>query len=271
MTVAENIGFGLKIAGKSRAEIDSAVAEVARTLKLDCLLDRKPRALSGGQRQRVAIGRSLARRPKIFLFDEPLSNLDAALRVEMRVELSKLHQDLGSTMIYVTHDQVEAMTMADRIVVMDHGRIMQIGSPLDLFNRPRNKFVAGFVGQPSINILKITGVVEQGGDTLFEAGGGRFLVAGHAGTAGTPAEIGLRPDWFRITSDPKAAMVRSTVELAEQLGDETLIHTRLASGETLVLKIGGQHLVRKNDQIDLVMQTDHPIIFDAEGNNLFTA
>ncbi|MBI3707694.1 MAG: sn-glycerol-3-phosphate ABC transporter ATP-binding protein UgpC, partial [Proteobacteria bacterium] len=153
MTVYKNLAFGLETARLPRAEIDMRVRKAARILQIEALLDRKPKALSGGQRQRVAIGRAIVREPRIFLFDEPLSNLDAELRVQMRVEIAKLHQDIGSTMIYVTHDQVEAMTMADKIVVLRSGRIEQVGQPLDLYNRPANKFVAGFIGSPKMNLL----------------------------------------------------------------------------------------------------------------------
>ena len=155
MTVAENIGFGLKIAGENKSTVEARVLEIAKFLKLEELLERKPKTLSGGQRQRVAIGRALARKPRIFLFDEPLSNLDASLRGEMRVELAKLHSQLGNTMIYVTHDQVEAMTLADRMVILNAGAIEQAGTPLDLFNSPANKFVAGFLGQPPMNFIRV--------------------------------------------------------------------------------------------------------------------
>lgn len=168
MTVSENLGFGLKIARQSKAAIKKRVQEIATFLKLDDLLDRKPKELSGGQRQRVAIGRALAREPQIFLFDEPLSNLDASLRAEMRVELAKLHASLGNTMIYVTHDQVEAMTLADRMVILKDGAIEQIGSPLDLFNHPTNKFVAGFLGQPPMNFIQIESAKREGSSLEIE-------------------------------------------------------------------------------------------------------
>jgi lactose/L-arabinose transport system ATP-binding protein len=162
MTVAENMGFGLKMTGHPKAEIEAKVAEASRVLKLDEYLDRKPKALSGGQRQRVAIGRAIVRGPEVFLFDEPLSNLDAELRVEMRVEIARLHNEIGATMIYVTHDQVEAMTLADKIVVLRAGRIEQVGKPLDLYNDPDNRFVAGFIGSPAMNFFDGTGRGRQG-------------------------------------------------------------------------------------------------------------
>ena len=171
MTVRENIGFGLTLAGTPKAEKERAVDEAARILQMEHLLDRKPSQLSGGQRQRVAIGRSIVRKPKVFLFDEPLSNLDAALRVDMRMEIGKLHKDLGATMIYVTHDQVEAMTLADKIVVLRAGEVMQVGSPLELYHNPANQFVAGFLGSPKMNFLDVE---------VKEAANGRVTVASPA-------------------------------------------------------------------------------------------
>ncbi|MEW7009822.1 ABC transporter ATP-binding protein [Lentilitoribacter sp. EG35] len=268
MTVAENLGFGLKISGVSAADRAPRVQEVAEMLKLDQLLDRRPRALSGGQRQRVAIGRSLARQPKIFLFDEPLSNLDAALRVEMRVELSKLHQDLKSTMIYVTHDQVEAMTMADRIVVMDAGRIMQVGKPLELFNSPKNRFVAGFLGQPATNFLKVTHVAVEGDATRIHFAGGSVLFNGTPSTLDNAIELGLRPDSLFPVGE--GAEVQTTVELAEQLGDETLLHTVLDSGEKLVVKLKGQHAYKPGDKAGFRSDISAPMLFNGSGDNLFS-
>ena len=171
MTVRENIGFGLTLAGMPKAEKEKAVGEAARILQMEHLLDRKPSQLSGGQRQRVAIGRSIVRKPKVFLFDEPLSNLDAALRVDMRMEIGKLHHDLDATMIYVTHDQVEAMTLADKIVVLRAGEVMQVGSPLELYHNPANQFVAGFLGSPKMNFLDVE---------VKEAADGRVTVASQA-------------------------------------------------------------------------------------------
>ena len=184
MTVAENMGFGLKMTGHPKAEVDRKVAEAARILKLEPLLDRKPKALSGGQRQRVAIGRAIVRGPEVFLFDEPLSNLDAELRVEMRVEIARLHREIGATMIYVTHDQVEAMTLADKIVVLRAGRIEQVGKPLDLYNNPDNKFVAGFIGSPAMNF--VAGVAEA----VAVAAKGLGTVCDH----GRPPRCGERSD-----------------------------------------------------------------------------
>ena len=267
MSVAENIGFGLRIAKRSKSEIDETVLEVAKLLKLDDLLDRKPRELSGGQRQRVAIGRSLARKPKIFLFDEPLSNLDAALRVQMRVELSTLHNDMQSTMIYVTHDQVEAMTLSNRIVVMRDGMIMQVGAPLELFNNPSKKFVAGFLGQPSTNFIGVERTESKGEETVFHFGQNSISVQGVSDSYKSAVEIGLRPNVFAIS--PEKATLHPRVEIAEQLGDETLVHTTLDTGERLVAKIAGQYRITPGDKIPLAATIAHPMAFDAEERNLF--
>ncbi len=268
MTVEQNIGFGLKIAGRDKGEIKDTVRQVADLLQLDHLLDRKPRELSGGQRQRVAIGRSLARRPKIFLFDEPLSNLDASLRVEMRVELAKLHAELKSTMIYVTHDQVEAMTMADRIVVMDHGKIMQVGTPLELFNAPRNRFVAGFLGQPSTNFLEVRAAVTEGGQTTYTIAGGTVTFQAAPAGASEATEVGLRPDVFEIVATGKSDL-SGTVDLAEQLGDETLVHVRLESDVRLIAKLKGQHPLACGQEIDLRVTGNGRMAFSKTGANIF--
>jgi ABC-type sugar transport system ATPase subunit len=217
MTVADNIGFGLKLAGMDRAELDARVAEAASILQLTSLLDRKPRQLSGGQRQRVAIGRAIVRKPKVFLFDEPLSNLDAALRSQMRVELAELHAKLGATMVYVTHDQVEAMTMADQIVVLNSGRIEQVGKPMDLYARPVTPFVAGFIGSPKMNFIE--GVeAEKLGAKL----------------------VGIRPEHLKIGGDGRW---RGKVRHAEHLGSETLLHIDTASAGPLTIKMEGNHEV----------------------------
>ncbi|WEX78885.1 ABC transporter ATP-binding protein [Sinorhizobium numidicum] len=227
MTVAENMGFGLRMAKRPKAEIDTAVARAARVLRLEEQLEKKPKQLSGGQRQRVAIGRAITRSPDVFLFDEPLSNLDAALRTQMRVELSTLHAELGSTMIYVTHDQVEAMTMANRIVVLNRGRIEQVGAPLDLYNNPDNMFVAGFLGAPRMNfvagqVTEVSGssarVVCAGGlKVAFEALVGKVSV-------GETVTLGIRPERLRL--DDAAAQIRfaGSVRLTEYLGRETIVY-----------------------------------------------
>jgi lactose/L-arabinose transport system ATP-binding protein len=230
MTVAENMGFGLKMTGHPRTEIDRKVKEASRILKLDDYLARKPKALSGGQRQRVAIGRAIVRGPEVFLFDEPLSNLDAELRVEMRVEIARLHREIGATMIYVTHDQVEAMTLADKIVVLRAGRVEQVGRPLDLYRDPDNRFVAGFIGSPSMNF--VAGTVEQG---AIQAPGlsDRPLASGAVLPAnGSRVTVGLRPQ--HLTLDRAGTSHR--VEMTEALGGVSYIHLTAESGEKLIIE-----------------------------------
>ena len=240
MTVRENIAFGLKVAKMPGAEIEARIAEAASTLQIGHLLARKPRELSGGQRQRVAIGRSIVRHPKAFLFDEPLSNLDAELRVQMRAELVGLHDRLGATMIYVTHDQVEAMTMADRIAVFNQGRVEQVGAPLELYTHPRNVFVAGFIGSPKMNLLQ-TEVIEAGeaGVTVRLPGGGVVLVPVAAGglAPGRQVTLGLRPEHLVLgdTGRPVDAWMTGQTQLVEHLGGEII--TRIVLGDGTVLNV----------------------------------
>ena len=240
MTVAENVGFGLRMTGHPKAEIERRTARAAAMLQLEPLLQRKPSQLSGGQRQRVAIGRAIVRDPKVFLFDEPLSNLDAALRVQMRTEITKLHQDLGVTMIYVTHDQVEAMTMADKIVVMSAGRIEQTGSPLELYHRPRNMFVAGFIGSPKMNFIRVS--AERAGPQLtvdLPGGVGLTLdVAGSPAATRQPAMLGVRPEHLKI-DEASSVSLEGKVRLAEYLGSETMFYLTLADGTELTVKADG--------------------------------
>ncbi|MBB3976676.1 ABC-type sugar transport system ATPase subunit [Rhizobium azooxidifex] len=216
MTVRQNIGFSLTLSGRPKAEIDAAVEDAARLLGLTALLDRKPRQLSGGQRQRVAMGRAIVRKPALFLFDEPLSNLDAKLRVQMRTEIRALHERLGATSIYVTHDQVEAMTMADRIVVLDRGQIVQIGTPLEVYANPASRFVAEFIGAPGINILD----GEIGADGTVRAG---RLVLGRSSAAPGPVDIGIRPEDL-VPGEPNAPdALPLTFDIVEHLGAETYV------------------------------------------------
>jgi lactose/L-arabinose transport system ATP-binding protein len=252
MTVAENMGFGLKMTGHPRADIDRKVAEAARILKLEPLLSRKPKALSGGQRQRVAIGRAIVRGPEVFLFDEPLSNLDAELRVEMRVEIARLHREIGATMIYVTHDQVEAMTLADKIVVLRAGRIEQVGKPLDLYNNPDNKFVAGFIGSPSMNF--IAGVAEPG--AVMARGLGQVPTLVELPPKGTEVTVGLRPQHLKIGPGDT-----HRVELTEALGGVSYVHLTAPSGEKLILE--------RHDQTSLEPGAKVGITFDARDAMLF--
>ncbi|MBX3568041.1 MAG: sn-glycerol-3-phosphate ABC transporter ATP-binding protein UgpC [Rhizobiaceae bacterium] len=226
MTVAENMGFSLVMKGVQKAEIARRVADAAGILDLDALLARYPRELSGGQRQRVAMGRAIVRDPQVFLFDEPLSNLDAKLRVQMRTEIKALHQRLGTTTVYVTHDQVEAMTMADRIVVMHKGVVEQIGTPLELYDRPVNQFVAGFIGSPAMNLL--SGGIGEGGFVSDKGLKLPVTVQGH-GDKGRPVAYGIRPEHIRMSDD--GLPVR--VSLVEPTGSETQVMVEADSGETI--------------------------------------
>ncbi|WP_108262905.1 ABC transporter ATP-binding protein [Mangrovicoccus ximenensis] len=262
MTVRKNLAFGLETQRMNRAEIDRRVTLAAETLQITQLLDRRPKALSGGQRQRVAIGRSIVRDPDIFLFDEPLSNLDAELRVQMRVEISQLHERLGNTMIYVTHDQVEAMTMADRIVVLKAGQVMQAGTPLELYNSPANRFVAGFIGSPKMNFLDAT-ASESGLD-----------VAGQS-VAGIPARaapgrltFGVRPEHIEVGGERGASLGEARVELVEHLGGTTVLHAVTRSGENLSVVAPGQQVIRTGDVLPLRLDPANAHVFAEDGSAL---
>ncbi|MDO8360440.1 MAG: ABC transporter ATP-binding protein [Devosia sp.] len=238
LTVRQNIAFSLSIAGASREVQNKRVGEVARMLRLDELLDRRPAQLSGGQRQRVAIGRALVREPKVFLFDEPLSNLDAMLRVQMRLELAKLHQNLKTTMIYVTHDQVEAMTLADRIVVLDKGIISQVGTPLELYNKPANKFVAAFIGSPAMNFFKAE-IAGRDGDaySLNLPGGRTAKIISRGGTVPATAsvDVGVRPEHLALGPGGAAnSHFDGKVSIVEQLGNSTLLYVDTPAGQLIV-------------------------------------
>ena len=237
MTVRQNIAFSLSVAGAPRKVQDERALEVARILQLEPYLDRRPAELSGGQRQRVAIGRALVRKPEVFLFDEPLSNLDAKLRVQMRLELAKLHADLGTTMIYVTHDQTEAMTLADRIVVLDKGSISQVGSPLELYNAPANKFVAAFIGSPSMNFFEV-GVAAMNGRTasVVLPGGRKAEIGLKTNPADAQsAELGVRPEHLTVVDpqDPTATL-NGAIALVEHLGNATLLYVDTPAGQLIV-------------------------------------
>jgi ABC-type sugar transport system ATPase subunit len=241
MTVAENMGFALRMAGRSQAEQQAAVRDVADKLQLTALLERFPKQLSGGQRQRVAIGRAIVRRPRVFLFDEPLSNLDAALRVQMRIELAKLHADLGTTMVYVTHDQTEAMTLGDRIAVFNQGRIEQVGRPMDLYRQPANRFVAEFLGSPKINMLPYRWQ-EASQAMVFQDGS---ALAAHTVQADVPAlqggaVIGWRPEDLRLSSSGTG--LPGVVEFTENLGDVCVVYVRSpVMPDLLTVKLTGEH------------------------------
>ncbi len=276
MTVEENMGFGLKMAGVKKAEVKKLVGQAAEMLQLNALLERKPKALSGGQRQRVAIGRAIVRKPKVFLFDEPLSNLDAGLRVQMRIELAKLHQELGTTMIYVTHDQVEAMTLGDRIAVFNKGVIEQVGTPLSLYERPGNLFVAGFLGSPTMNILPAKVVSTNATDLVLgvEGAGSLRLPASSAIglKPGASVSLGLRPETLAFTAD--GAGLRGRVDVVEHLGDNVIAYVRVGSLPDLVavkLQVGQDALPRAGAQIGLVAGLQGVHLFDTAGSAIARA
>lgn len=256
MTVAENMGFGLKMNGHPKAEVKAKVEEAARVLKLEPYLGRKPKALSGGQRQRVAIGRAIVRGPEVFLFDEPLSNLDAELRVEMRVEIARLHQEIGATMIYVTHDQVEAMTLADKIVVLRSGRVEQAGRPLELYNDPDNQFVAGFIGSPAMNFFDANakdGVITVPAFTGLEIPAPKSLVGDRQ------IKIGLRPHHMSLTEGET-----HRVELSEQLGGVSYHYLVAPDGAKLIVEAHDQHAPRPGSMTGLTIKGDQALFFDSE-------
>jgi len=265
MTVRQNMGFALRLARVPKAERDRKVNEAARILQLEPYLERRPKDLSGGQRQRVAIGRSIVRDPKVFLFDEPLSNLDAALRGQMRMELLRLHEDLNATMVYVTHDQVEAMTMADKIVVLQAGLVEQVGSPLELYHHPANLFVAGFIGSPRMNLLpaQVT-EVDRSGVTVTLPSGGRITVPTSAGTArqGDTITLGVRPEGLHI--DPAGPIV-GEVKLVERLGGLTLLHVTAEGGQPLTVQVEGSVSTRSHEPIHLSIDTAACHLFDKAG------
>jgi ABC-type sugar transport system ATPase subunit len=262
LSVAENIGFGLRLAKAPREEIDRRVGEVARTLQLEPLLERTPRQLSGGQRQRVAIGRSIIRNPKVFLFDEPLSNLDAALRVQMRLEIARLHQRLDATMVYVTHDQTEAMTLADRIVVFNAGRIEQVGTPIELYEKPANTFVAGFIGAPSMNFIEAR-VERSGGGSVAAFGDAALPLTG--AVAEGNLTIGVRPEHI-VIAQGKPADFTGKVEIVEKLGAESLVYLQTSfSSEPVTMRAASDEPVKPGDVLPLAL--DHARIhrFSSDG------
>ncbi|HEY4296484.1 MAG TPA: sn-glycerol-3-phosphate ABC transporter ATP-binding protein UgpC [Paraburkholderia sp.] len=268
MTVAENMGFSLKLSGKSKLEVREAVGRAAEILQISHLLERKPKALSGGQRQRVAIGRAIVRKPRVFLFDEPLSNLDAALRVQMRIELAKLHRELGTTMIYVTHDQVEAMTLGEKIVVFNKGHIEQIGAPLDLYDRPANRFVGGFIGSPQMNMLPATLVSQSDVQTVVTLTGDseHIVLPGRPGGPLTgKLTLGVRAEHLGIGAPDDGIGAR--VELVEHLGDISILHAHLDGvGQAIALKLDkkdAQHAV--GARIGVKVASSAVTLFDANG------
>lgn len=250
MSVYENMSFALKLAKVPAEEIKEKVERAAEVLNLSQYLTRTPKELSGGQRQRVAIGRAIVRAPKVFLFDEPLSNLDAALRGRTRIEIAKLHRDLGATTVYVTHDQVEAMTLADRVVVLRDGRIEQVGTPLDLYDRPANQFVAQFIGTPQMNMVAATQLPE--------------LAAACGLPANAQATVGVRPEDITLCP-PGQGLVQCTVDLVEALGAETLIYMSTAQGVELVARVTDRSALRAGKAVGVQIDADAAHLFDAEG------
>ncbi len=271
MTVADNMGFALRMAGVRKSERAERVRRAAATLQIEPLLGRLPRELSGGQRQRVAIGRAIVREPKVFLFDEPLSNLDAELRVQMRLELARLHRTLGATMLYVTHDQVEAMTLADKIVVMRDGLIEQIGSPVTLYDDPDNAFVAGFIGSPRINLL--TGTVERhitgGVEVKLTSGGGRLAVtlAGQRPAIGEKVTAGVRPENIELVEPSDEAAIPLRVDSVETLGSTTLVHLKSGS-EPVSVEVRARLRLRLDETVRARIRPDQVLLFEAAGKRV---
>ncbi len=269
MSVHDNMAFGLKMRKFGRAEIGKRVKEAADILGIGELLKRKPRQLSGGQRQRVALGRAIVRHPRVFLFDEPLSNLDAKLRVQMRVELKKLHLRLGTTAIYVTHDQVEAMTLGDRVVVMKDGLVQQVGDPLELYNQPANKFVAGFIGSPAMNFATVTMVDGNGRITAKNAGLEIEVPGAHAdrlrGHVGQQLTMGIRPENLHLASaaDPEGLTFNSKVEVVEKLGSEILLDVRVGD-DTMVAAVDPATGAKVQDNLRLAINPERLHFFDAK-------
>ncbi len=277
MNVYDNIAFNLRLARLGRQEIDRRVQEAARILRLNELLTRSPAQLSGGQRQRVAIGRAIVRNPKVFLFDEPLSNLDAALRVQMRLEIERLHRELGTTMIYVTHDQVEAMTLADRIVALDKGRIQQVGPPLELYARPANLFVAGFIGSPRMNLLPGTVRKAGPGSVTVElaAGGLATLAAPQPPAAGASVTVGIRPEAVTLASGEAVpdgdATILARAESVERLGNITYAYFDIGAADLLTVQLAGTAELEAGQQVRLWLPARRLHLFNAAGEAIASA
>lgn len=263
MTVRENVAFGLTINKVNKAEKDAKVDEAARILQMEHLMHRRPSELSGGQRQRVAIGRAIVRDPKVFLFDEPLSNLDAALRMDMRMEIGKLHKDLGTSMIYVTHDQVEAMTLADKIVVLKDGLVMQAGAPMELYHEPANLFVAGFLGAPSMNFLTVT--VDDIGDDWVQVSSQALASVkvprkGREFTKGQTATLGIRPQYLTPAAEGEG-MLTGKVILTERLGSETVVNLAVADGSKLIAAISEDTVLTADTELSWSFSTAQAHVF----------
>jgi multiple sugar transport system ATP-binding protein len=272
MTIRDNMAFGLRNVGLAAAEIDSRIEAATKSLEIGQLLDRKPGQLSGGQRQRVAIARAIVKKPELFLFDEPLSNLDAALRVRTRLELAQLHQRLGTTMIFVTHDQVEAMTLADRIVVLNEGRVEQVGTPMDIYLRPATRFVATFVGSPTINLLAASIAAGANGHAVATLADGALLQTRIPIGAfpGKEATIGLRAEHVRVAGGA-GSEIGGTARMVERLGERTLVHVGLRNGSSVVAEDAGISAVRAGDEIGLILDAAAASLFDADGRGYHAA
>jgi multiple sugar transport system ATP-binding protein len=267
MSVRENMAFGLRNARVPETEIAERIATAAASLEIESLIERKPGQLSGGQRQRVAIARAIVKQPEVFLLDEPLSNLDAALRGRTRIELAQLHRRLGTTMIFVTHDQVEAMTLADRIVVLNKGGIEQVGTPMEIYRRPRTEFVATFVGSPRINLLPVAVEAGASGQARVRLGDGAELdtaVSVETLPGGSALTLGLRAEAVRITA-PEGASTQGTAEVVERLGERTLVHIALNDGSRLVAEDSGLSAVRAGERVGLAIDGSAAHLFDAQG------
>jgi multiple sugar transport system ATP-binding protein len=267
MSVYENMAFGLKLAQVGREGVDERVRNAARILQVEHLLERKPKQLSGGQRQRVAIGRAIVRNPRVFLFDEPLSNLDAALRVQMRIEIAKLHHDLDATMIYVTHDQVEAMTLADRIVVLNAGVVEQVGAPLELYHHPQNLFVAGFIGSPRMNFLEGEVMSASADGIVVNLADGTTLRAPPSQGAASPGQkvtLGLRPEHL-IEGGGGAGELKGRVIAVEHLGGETYVYLERGGADPLVVKAEGSSPARVADLLPVGIPASACYLFDEQG------
>ena len=272
LSVFDNMAFSLSIARRPKAEIEKKVRAAAEVLRLSDYLNHKPSQLSGGQRQRVAIGRAIVREPRVFLFDEPLSNLDAELRVKMRMEIARLHRQIGATMVYVTHDQVEAMTLADKIVVLKGGVVQQIGAPLALYRDPDNMFVAGFIGSPAMNFLKAR-VVPGSGDGLTveldDAPGVPFAIRAKAGlAAGEEIFVGARPEHIALGEREGGIPLRATAEFIEELGGTGYLHALTASGEEITLECRGEERPQPKQPIRLTLSSGDVFAFDRQGARL---
>nr|WP_321457410.1 sn-glycerol-3-phosphate ABC transporter ATP-binding protein UgpC [uncultured Cohaesibacter sp.] len=263
MSVRENMAFGLTIAGASKEEKERKVAEAARILQMENLLDRRPSQLSGGQRQRVAIGRAITRKPSVFLFDEPLSNLDAALRMDMRMEIGQLHNQLDATMIYVTHDQVEAMTLADKIVVLKDGKVMQVGAPMELYHEPANKFVAGFLGAPSMNFIdvdihELDAEAATVGNTSIEPI--RVKTRGRSFAKGGKAILGIRPQYLKRANNA-LGQLHGSVTLSERLGTETVVELALGDGGKMIASFDEDIVLPPSEMINLTFDPSQAHLF----------